>query len=146
MRDDRELSGGSKDVGQSSRPVSKSVEAVESKLSSYLADLLHVDPKEIDRQKPFTYYGLASSEALMMTEELEKWLGQSLEPTLAWDYPTIAAVASFLGDKPGVDEMALDSESGSPAGGRDLSDMVSEIERLSEAEVQAALQETDCSE
>ena len=130
----------SKHGAQVTESLSRSVEAIELWLTFYLIDSLHVDPEEIDVQKPFTYYGLVSTEAVTMVGEMEEWLGYPLEPTLAWDYPTIAAVAEFLGNG---DEASFDSEAADPAEVGDVSDMVSDIERLSEEEVRAALNETD---
>ena len=62
----------------------------------HLAELLEVDPDEIDVTIPFDRYGLDSSEAIGMTGELEDWLGQELHPTLLYDYPTIEKLAKYV--------------------------------------------------
>jgi acyl carrier protein len=63
---------------------------------SYLADLLEVDPEEIDVSVPFDRYNLDSSAAIGMTGDLEDWLEVQLDPTLLYDYPTIELLAKHL--------------------------------------------------
>ena len=60
---------------------------------------LHSDDK-IDIRQPFTSYGLDSVEAVILAGDLEQWLGRKFSPTLAWDYPNIAALASYLAGEP----------------------------------------------
>lgn len=63
---------------------------------SYLADLLEVDPDDIDASIPFDRYGLDSSAAVGLTGDLEDWLGQEIDPTLLYDYPTIDALVRHI--------------------------------------------------
>jgi acyl carrier protein len=63
---------------------------------SYLAELLEVNPEEIDVTKPFERYGLDSSAAVGMTGDLEDWLGIEIDPTLLYDYPTVEALVHHL--------------------------------------------------
>ncbi|WP_088242930.1 acyl carrier protein [Calothrix rhizosoleniae] len=65
-------------------------------LVSYLAQLLQVDQSDIDLKIPFDRYGLDSSAVVIMTGDLEEWLGYELEPTIMYDYPTITAMAENL--------------------------------------------------
>jgi acyl carrier protein len=51
---------------------------------------------EIDVQLPFSHYALDSVATVELTADLEDWLELRLEPTLLWDYPTIAALARHL--------------------------------------------------
>ena len=62
-------------------------------LVSYLAELLAIEPNEVDVTIPFDRYGLDSSAAVAMTSDLENWIGIELEPTLPYDYPTIETLA-----------------------------------------------------
>ncbi|MBW4563644.1 MAG: acyl carrier protein [Mojavia pulchra JT2-VF2] len=62
----------------------------------YLADLLEVDPDEIDVTIPFDRYGLDSSAAVGMTGDLEDWLATEIDPTLLYDYPTVEALVNHL--------------------------------------------------
>ncbi|MGK7908960.1 MAG: acyl carrier protein [Synechococcus sp.] len=67
-------------------------------LSNYLADLLEIDPDEVDTTIPFDRYGLDSSAAVGMTGDLEDWLGRELDPTLPYDYPTIDGISKHLAE------------------------------------------------
>lgn len=68
-------------------------------LVSYLAELLEIEPDEVDVNIPFNRYGLDSSAAVGMTGDLEEWLGYDLDPTLIYDYPTIEALAGHLSEE-----------------------------------------------
>jgi acyl carrier protein len=63
---------------------------------SYLAELLEVEPHEVDVKIPFDRFGLDSSAAVGMTGDLEDWLGMEVEPTLLFDYPTIEVLVQYL--------------------------------------------------
>ena len=63
---------------------------------SYLAELLEVDPDEVDITIPFDRYGLDSAAAVGLTGDLEEWLGQEVDPTVLYDYPTIASLVKHL--------------------------------------------------
>ncbi|WP_016949102.1 acyl carrier protein [Anabaena sp. PCC 7108] len=65
-------------------------------LVSYISDLLEIEPEEIDLQNTFARYGLDSSSAVMLTGDLQDWLGKDIEPTIMYDYPTIADLAEHL--------------------------------------------------
>jgi acyl carrier protein len=62
----------------------------------YLANLLEIDPEEIDVTIPFDRYGLDSSAAIGFTGDLEEWLGKEIDPTLLYDYPTVEALVEHL--------------------------------------------------
>ncbi|MEG3132651.1 acyl carrier protein [Rouxiella sp. T17] len=72
----------------------------QSRIVDFILDRLAVQthlPKEsIDIQSPLANYGVDSIHALSLCAELEEWLGIEIEPTIAWDYPTIAQMAEFL--------------------------------------------------
>jgi len=68
-------------------------------LVSYLAELLEIEPDEVEVKIPFERYGLDSSAAVGMTGDLEEWLGYELDPTLIYDYPTIEALAAYLSEE-----------------------------------------------
>ncbi len=63
---------------------------------SYLAELLEIEPDEVDVTIPFDRYGLDSSAAVGLTGDLEDWLGRELDPTLLYDYPTAEALVQHL--------------------------------------------------
>lgn len=65
-------------------------------LITHLAQLLDFDPEMIDATLPFERYGLDSSDAVVLSGDLQEWLGRELDPILLFDYPTIEAVATHL--------------------------------------------------
>jgi acyl carrier protein len=65
-------------------------------LIAYLSELLDVEPEAIDVKVSFDRYGLDSAAAVGMTGALEDWLEYELDPTLIYDYPTIATLAANL--------------------------------------------------
>jgi acyl carrier protein len=69
---------------------------IETWMISYIAEVIEVDPSKVDVKVPFDRYGLDSSVAIALTNELEEWLKIELDPTLLYDYPTIDALAQHL--------------------------------------------------
>jgi acyl carrier protein len=63
---------------------------------SYLAELLQVDPEQVDPTIPFDRYGLDSSAAYALTGDLEDWLGREIDPTAIYDYPTVERLSEHL--------------------------------------------------
>jgi len=69
---------------------------VETWLVSQIAGMLGIDPSAIDRRQPFASFGLDSAQTVSLIGDLEAWLGRSLSPTLAWEFPTVEALAEHL--------------------------------------------------
>lgn len=69
-------------------------------LSNWLVErvayYLHKDALEIETDLPLAGYGLDSVYSVSLCGDLENLLGIYVEPTLAWDYPTINAIVDFL--------------------------------------------------
>jgi acyl carrier protein len=63
---------------------------------AYLADLLEIEAKEVKITIPFDRYGLNSAAAVGLMGDLENWLGNELDPTLLYDYPSVKALAEHL--------------------------------------------------
>jgi acyl carrier protein len=59
------------------------------KKSSWLAAAIALDV-------PFTNYGLDSILLVTLVDELEEWLGASLDPTIFWEYPTVEILTDWL--------------------------------------------------
>ncbi|MHA6763582.1 acyl carrier protein [Streptacidiphilus sp. PAMC 29251] len=51
---------------------------------------------EIDLSAPFAEYGMDSVAALSLFGDIEDAFGMYLEPTVAWDHPTVESLARFL--------------------------------------------------
>jgi len=65
-------------------------------LVNYLARVLDIPTESIATENTFESFGLDSAAAVGLTGDLGRWLGRKLDPTLAYDYPTIDAVAEHL--------------------------------------------------
>jgi len=65
----------------------------------YLAEVLEIDRDELDVTVPFDCYGLDSAVAVGMTGDLEDWLGQKLDLTLLYDYPTVESFSHHLAEE-----------------------------------------------
>jgi acyl carrier protein len=68
-------------------------------IASYLAERLEFNQDEIDVTIPLERYGLDSTDAIVLTGELEEWLEFEFEPTLIYDYPTIEALAHYVAEE-----------------------------------------------
>jgi acyl carrier protein len=62
----------------------------------YLSQVLDLPPDQIGPDVRLVRLGLDSASAVHFIVELEEWLGAELAPELAFDYPTIAALAGYL--------------------------------------------------
>ena len=59
-------------------------------------ELLEIEHDEIDVEEPFASYGLGSTELVSLSGELAQWLGRPLPAELAYECPTIEALARHL--------------------------------------------------
>ena len=78
--------------------------ALEAYLQNTLAQVLRLAPGRIEPDMPFGRLGLESLMAVEFRNRLATSLNLSLSATLAWNYPTIAELATYPGRKarPGV--------------------------------------------
>ena len=115
-------------------------ERVESWLIDWLSGRAGVAAENIHRDKPFAEYGLDSLTAVELSHEIEQWLGVQVTATVAWNYPTVAAMAGYLArevaDSSGDNGAAVadDHEPGS-----DFERVLAEIEMMSEGEAEKYL-------
>jgi len=72
-------------------------EDIKAWLLSHIAELSNISPEAVDVHRPFSEFGLDSLETINLMMELEDWLGRDLAATIAWDYPTVDAIATHLG-------------------------------------------------
>ena len=76
--------------------VSRTRDEVEDWFVNYLVSQLNISPDRVDVTVPFDDFALDSATAIVMTGDLEEWLGKRVDPTLVYDYPTIAKLADHL--------------------------------------------------
>ena len=77
-------------------------EAIREWLISRLAERLGIAADEIEINEPFVNYGLSSTEAVVLTGEMEEWLHVRVSPTVVWEYPSIEQLARHLAGAPSV--------------------------------------------
>ena len=71
-------------------------EAIQGWLIDKLAEVLEIEPSQVDIGLDFEEYGLESAEAINLSGDLEEYLGCRLPPTLLWDYQNVEALAQYL--------------------------------------------------
>src|SRR5690606_28572782 len=69
---------------------------IEGWIIDHLVVQLGVSGTQLRPHTRFFELGLDSLEAVTMAEALERWLGTPVTPTIAWEQPTIAALAGHL--------------------------------------------------
>jgi amino acid adenylation domain-containing protein len=82
----------------------RSPESIKKWISDWLETELALEPETIETDSSFVNYGLNSTLAVMLAQDLSDWLGQAMEPdleislstTLAFNYPTIDQLTTFL--------------------------------------------------
>jgi len=67
-------------------------------LVSRLSELLEIEADEVDVTEPFASYGLGSTELVSLSGELSEWLGRDFPAELAYEFPTIEALAHGLAE------------------------------------------------
>jgi acyl carrier protein len=82
---------------QVSEKKSLTVGEIQTWLIDYMANQLSISPNQIDIEKNFNTYNIDSAVLIGMTGELETLLGYILDPTLVYDYPSIALLSEQLG-------------------------------------------------
>ncbi|GAA2077510.1 acyl carrier protein [Streptomyces albiaxialis] len=76
-------------------------------LAERIALYLKRQPAEIDPTVPLAEYGLDSVAALSLCGDIEEDYDVVLEPTVAWDYPTVGALAEHLREELGAASEAV---------------------------------------
>jgi myxalamid-type polyketide synthase MxaE and MxaD len=78
-------------------------------LVSKLSELLEIGANEIDVGEPFASYGLGSTELVSLSGDLAQWLGRDLPAELAYEFPTIEALARGLADSSSPSQPATEA-------------------------------------
>ena len=109
---ERFLAGTLEVVGEWHRPAeaiagdsaarSQSYDAIRDWLVARIAAQTGVAAAQIDVADPFTRYGLDSQRAVILSGELQDWLGRPLPATIAYDFPTTDALARHLSSQPAI--------------------------------------------
>jgi acyl carrier protein len=136
----------------SAAEVDRLAERVEARLLTWLAERTGASMDDVDPHKPLAEYGLDSLAVVEMSHELESWLHIRIPVIAAWNYPTPSLLARFLAQQASGSD--AESSGGSEANTEalqhaathsqsELEQLLAEIERLDDDEVQAALDDRD---
>ncbi|MDC7106668.1 type I polyketide synthase [Corynebacterium striatum] len=90
------------------------VEELRGWLRNWVAQTTGLSTDEITDTKPLENFGLSSRDAVVLSGELENLLGMKLEPTVAYEYPTIALLADRLVNGGGAAPLSDASSSATP--------------------------------
>lgn len=69
---------------------------IHSRLVAMVAEAVNRPPGELRCDIPVSKLDVDSVAVVDIAKQLETWLGMEIEPTIAWDYPTIDGMASYL--------------------------------------------------
>jgi acyl-CoA synthetase (AMP-forming)/AMP-acid ligase II/alkylation response protein AidB-like acyl-CoA dehydrogenase/acyl carrier protein len=78
----------------------KKLKEIQTWLINWLSKKLHIPTSGINSNKAFADYGMDSVTAVELAQDLQEWLdiSQPLEPTIAWNFPTIEDLAQYLNE------------------------------------------------
>jgi len=63
---------------------------------NYISNLLDIPAARVDADKPYSRFGLDSASIAAMTGDLAQWLKLDIEPSIAYDHPTINKLSAYL--------------------------------------------------
>ncbi|MDO5669314.1 MAG: alpha/beta fold hydrolase [Corynebacterium sp.] len=85
-------------MSESQGPATMNVEQLRGWLRDWVVTVTGLSPDEVTDTKPMENFGLSSRDAVVLSGELENLLGMQLDATIAYEYPTIQALAQRLID------------------------------------------------
>lgn len=106
---------------------------IETWLIDWTAEQLDLEKTEVDINQSFLNYDMNSVTVMMLVGDLEDWLGLSLSPTLAWDYPDVKTLAQYLAQE------TENVESNGEKNTQDAQQLLNQVDDLSEEETDALL-------
>lgn len=77
----------------------QNVAVIQTWIVEWLRRELSLSNQVLDIQRPFAEYGMTSTLAVNLVRSLSDWLAVPLLPILAWNFPTVAALANHLAEQ-----------------------------------------------
>lgn len=65
-------------------------------LTNELAKMIEVEAEAIESNVAFDRYGLDSSQAVELSDNIANWIEQDVDPTILYDYSTIDVLSQYL--------------------------------------------------
>lgn len=65
-------------------------------LRNYISEHMNLPLERVEINAPFHRFSMDSHQSVLLSGELQSWLGRTLEPTLIYDFPTIESLARHL--------------------------------------------------
>jgi long-chain acyl-CoA synthetase len=122
-------------------PVTPDAETIQVWLLRWLGETLHAE-RPLDPERPLAEEGVTSVAGVELASALERWLGRPVPPTIAWQYPTVNAIARHLAHGAVGQSGAIAAQQAIDAlAAQDAFIDLSSVENLSEADAEAALVE-----
>jgi acyl-CoA synthetase (AMP-forming)/AMP-acid ligase II/alkylation response protein AidB-like acyl-CoA dehydrogenase/acyl carrier protein len=118
-------------------PDRQTTAAIVAWLANWIATELKTEIATINPHKSFVHYGLDSVTTIVLISDLEVWLDRSLSPALVWSYPVINELAAHLA----ADLKAAPAEIASAVDSQPVDPALIDLDRLSDQEVDALLQQ-----
>jgi len=120
-------------------PVTPDVETIQLFLLRWLGEALHAD-RPLDPERPLAEEGVTSVVGVELASALERWLGRPVPPTIAWQHPTVSAIARHLAPAAAAGPLGAQQAIDALAAQGGFVDL-SSLDNLSEADAEAALVE-----
>ncbi|PSF37401.1 AMP-dependent synthetase [Aphanothece hegewaldii CCALA 016] len=85
-------------ISTKTRKVKNNVTEIKTWLINWLSQKLKIPTQHLDPKQSFADYGIDSVIAVELAQDIQEWLAlsQEVEATIAWNYPTIEALAQYL--------------------------------------------------
>ena len=96
-------------------PTRFSRETIQEWILKRLAVDFDLDTAAINPHSSFESYGLASRDLVMLSGDLEEWLGVSLSPVLLYEHPSLSTLAAYLAGEKATSQQATVNREASPA-------------------------------
>ena len=80
--------------------VQSQADALRQKIREELSSIIGVPANAIVSTEKLRHYGVDSARVTELFSRLSDWLGRPLSPTLAWEYPTVDGLVTYLTGQP----------------------------------------------
>jgi acyl carrier protein len=123
--------------------VDRAAERIEAWMLQWLVERAGLPPADVQRDKPFAEFGVDSLTAVELSQELEDEFGVELNPIVAWNHPTPAALSRYLAEKVTGTQQTVASEFNGVPPAAELDDLLAAVENLSDEEAARMLAEEE---